>query len=109
MNRFLFMAIEADFSRPLDQDYVLVYAKSSWAEQSTPSYIRIVDSDMPVTDVIWVGEDSYLKPRAPLGRLGDKVRKVDMSWLEMVRSHETSWMPLGTERDECGQTLRMMG
>eukprot|EP00435_Cladocopium_sp_Y103_P019251 s1118_g4.t1 len=33
-------------------DYILVYAKSSWAEQTTPSYIRIVDSDMPDLDIV---------------------------------------------------------
>ena len=43
------------------KDYVLVYAQSTLAEQSTPAYIAIIDSDMPVTNIIWVGEDWYLE------------------------------------------------
>jgi len=61
------------------QDYVLVYAKSTWAEQSTPAYIRIVDSDMPVTNVIWVGEDpwgSLGKPGEAWGTLGGWVDRM---------------------------------
>jgi len=42
------------------KDYVLVYAQSTLAEQSTPAYIAIIDSDMPVTNIIWVGEDWLL-------------------------------------------------
>ena len=41
------------------QDYVLVYAESTLAEQTTPAYVDIVDSDMPVTDVVWVGEAGF--------------------------------------------------
>ena len=40
------------------EDYVLVYAQSTWAEQTTPAYIKIADADMPVTNVVWVGEDT---------------------------------------------------
>ena len=39
-------------------DYMLVYLKSSWAEQSTPAYVRISDADMPVTNLVWVGEET---------------------------------------------------
>ncbi|CAE7214188.1 unnamed protein product [Symbiodinium sp. CCMP2592] len=38
-------------------NYILVYARSSLAEQTTPAYVGIIDSDMPVNDVFWVGED----------------------------------------------------
>lgn len=36
---------------------MLVYAKSSWAEQTTPAYVKISDADMPVTNLVWVGEE----------------------------------------------------
>ncbi|CAE7217945.1 unnamed protein product, partial [Symbiodinium microadriaticum] len=38
-------------------NYLLVYARSTLAEQTTPAYVGIIDSDMPVKDVFWVGED----------------------------------------------------
>lgn len=56
---YLYPLARAPFIRST-KDYVLVYAQSTLAEQSTPAYIAIIDSDMPVTNIIWVGEDWLL-------------------------------------------------
>ena len=46
------------------QNYILVYARSSLAEQTTPAYVGIIDSDMPVNDVFWVGEAGHVASSA---------------------------------------------
>ncbi|CAK9114849.1 unnamed protein product [Durusdinium trenchii] len=59
-NRFHFTTVEQGTTTEVHvpADYVLVYAQSTWAEQTTPAYIKIADADMPVTNVVWVGEDT---------------------------------------------------
>ena len=57
-----------------------LYAKSTWAEQRAlrPTFVSLT-SDMPVTNVIWVGEDpwgSLGKPGEAWGTLGGWVDRM---------------------------------